>query len=65
MKDPTLDRVLLVVQSMQEHIKDLEKKLEEQQQFSKQHRSDLVKLQQKVNELERKANTKPTPVSRV
>lgn len=63
MKDPTLDRVLLVVQSMQEHIKDLEKKLEEQQQFSKQHRSDLVKLQQKVNELERKA-IKPTPVSR-
>lgn len=44
MKDPRIDRVFLVIQSMQEHIKELEE--------------ELKTLQQKVNELERKANAK-------
>lgn len=49
MKAFRMDGVFLVVlQTMQDDIKELAKELEEQ-------RSDLIKLQQKVNELERKA----------
>lgn len=58
MKAFRMDGVFLVVlQTMQDDIKELAKELEEQ-------RSDLIKLQQKVNELERKAKEKPTIVSR-